>query len=997
MKKFLFFILLMFLGFKNINAQKTIFADYFDIKTNSPEGTPVIGGIHIERNKDVIFSKIPTSYHFEIIKQDNDLFGIKTTFDKKGRIKGSLFVNSKHNTGQKELSQVLTIALKDNEKILNKFDITINIVDKTLWELFYERYMATAPYTPRTYGEKKIKDSEVTKLIEELQKNNGRFEGFKCYDTKPDEFPQIQASAIYKGEKLNNVTIDYEWINIVDNIGKLGYAFYHSKEYGIEGNPQKHNILKKTLIRTINTYISAVPIEGNDVLINNKPIGEYTGDGVSLLPIHKLAQNKNFEHQWRFTDPMLLSLLTLMPDIINGINKGDNECIELHENLINYLQIFTSLVKERREITNNPRWGDIINTNYSSGAWADANLGHRSRTMLALPIIWADYNRPMTYVQYWYSSFYNDKPFKGFSLSPGWSPSGVVKDVSYWMTKFCIPSHHYKQSGFHPDGTISHHIGKGTDAAMVAYGFELLTQCSNGYAFFKDTKYRIGSQNYQFQLDRLLNVYPKLFYKGQMDFLVSGRTFLSDLKEFVSNTYNKAIYNLKEAQSQDTKIAGMDSLIKLNKQIQNGTFEYSGTDAYWVNEFLVHRRGKNEKPYYASVKLKSERTVGAEDFSRVRKSWFAGYGILQVKVNGDEYDKQTLSNMDWHALPGLTEEWREDPMPKSGGAAASLAGNNKIAGVLSDGCNGMAIYHHLPQEVYSSATALKSYYFIEDKIIALGNNIQRIRKGQGKGINTFIDQTELYDRLSWKINGKTESINKNESVNLTFETKKPCWLHMGEKGYVILPDKKSKINIKSGKYINITDKKISDKTPNFIISIDHGNEPSKTGYDDNYAFMQIPNVKEYEMEEVLRDIKKDFTYSLTDSIHALYSKKKNLYQFAFFKPEKVSLNDVEIESMDEAMVMIQNNEKEWILSMGNPQPDGKKQTLRFTTNMLLPEGVYKYQLGGVYPIEGETVCIKRIGNMTEVTAEIPDIRDEKKYNYQSDLYAAAPIVIKISK
>lgn len=101
--------------------------------------------------------------------------------------------------------------------------------------------------------------------------------------------------------------------------------------------------------------------------------------------------------------------------------------------------------------------------------------------------------------------------------------------------------------------------------------------------------------------------------------------------------------------------------------------------------------------------------------------------------------------------------------------------------------------------------------------------------------------------------------------------------------------------------------------------------------------------------------------------------------------------------MDEAMVMIQNNDKEWILSMGNPQPDGKKQTLRFTTNMLLPEGVYKYKLGGIYPIEGETVCIKRIGNMTEVTAEIPDIRDEKKYNYQSDLYAAAPIVIKISK
>ena len=48
-------------------------------------------------------------------------------------------------------------------------------------------------------------------------------------------------------------------------------------------------------------------------------------------------------------------------------------------------------------------------------------------------------------------------------------------------------------------------------------------------------------------------------------------------------------------------------------------------------------------------------------------------------------------------------------------------------------------------------------------------------------------------------------------------------------------------------------------------------------------------------------------------------------------------------------------------------------------------------------MKGETVSIKRIGMMTEVIAEIPDIRDEIKYNYQSDLYAAAPITIKIPK
>ena len=139
--------------------------------------------------------------------------------------------------------------------------------------------------------------------------------------------------------------------------------------------------------------------------------------------------------------------------------------------------------------------------------------------MLALPLIWADYNRPLTYVQYWYSDFYKDKPFKDFSFSPGWSPQGIIADVSRWMTKYNVPAHKYIQSGFQPDGTISHHIANATDAAMVAYGFEWLTDCNTGYRYFQNTKFKVDDKHYQFQLDRLLNVYPKLFYKQHMDFL----------------------------------------------------------------------------------------------------------------------------------------------------------------------------------------------------------------------------------------------------------------------------------------------------------------------------------------------------------------------------------------------------------------------------------------------------------------------------------------------
>lgn len=103
-----------------------------------------------------------------------------------------------------------------------------------------------------------------------------------------------------------------------------------------------------------------------------------------------------------------------------------------------------------------------------------------------------------------------------------------------------------------------------------------------------------------------------------MDFLVAGRSFLDDLRAFTTKTYTKAVKSMLNAQNKGSKLAGVEQLNTICRQLKDNTFEYSGTDAYWVNEYLVHRRGENEMPFYASLKLKSERTVGAE--VSVRKS-----------------------------------------------------------------------------------------------------------------------------------------------------------------------------------------------------------------------------------------------------------------------------------------------------------------------------------------------------------------------------------------
>lgn len=977
-------------------VQEKIFATYFDIPVNSGAGTEVTGRIHLERNKDVLTSPIPKGYKFEIVSQPADaLFRVETRYDLSRRIMGVLVVDEKKNTGSIASSYPMTLALKDENRQIEKFDITVHIAKNTLWTLLYNRYLPRAISNSRLYGRTQYSDSEVASKIDELEKNNGRFEAFRCYTSHPQDY---KGKFISGNTHANTGTIEYEWEKIANQIGGLGYAYATSKVYGPQDLPDKRKELRNALYKAILAYTLSVPIEGKEVEINGKPIGNCTGDGFSLLQANKLAGNQRPTHQWVLTDPLIVPSLYLIPDIRKGMQENDTTCLKVHDALIRYNQLFMSIVKKRRAIDNpTERWGEIQDTLYSSGAWADANLGHRSRTMLALPLIWADYNRPLTYVQYWYSDFYKDKPFKDFSFSPGWSPQGAIGDVGRWMTKYNIPAHKYIQSGFQPDGTISHHIGHATDAAMVAYGFEWLTDCNNGYYYFKDTPFKVDDHYYQFQLDRLLNVYPKLIYKQQMDFLVSGRSYLDDLKKFAVKRYPKAVDDMLKARSKDTRLAGIEQLQTVAKQIKANTHEYSGTDAYWVNEFLVHRRGEHEPAFYASLKLKSERTVGAEDFSKVRKSWHLGYGILQLKARGDEYASRTLKNYDWHALPGLTEEWRTDALPADGGAQASLPGMNKISGVLADGKTGMGIYHHLPKETYSSATAFKTYHFIEDKIIALGSGIARLRRGQEKEITTFLDQSTLKSELTWCINGKEQTVKPEESVNIIQDIESVCWLHQGEKGYVILPETKLQLLIKTGKEINTTDRAIADKQPNFIIALNHGMNPGSS-LDDNYTYYLIPNVSKEEMKAKVKKLQKDIAIVRhTASAHAVYSSKDRIRQYAFFKSGTISIGKVEVTSEDAALIILRENGDHWTLSVSNPMPDGKKQRLTFHTNIPLTAGTYAYQTKGIYPLEGETVTISPENGRTKVIVEIPDIRDELRYNYQSDLYAASPIVIDISK
>ena len=203
--------------------EEKVFAGYFDIPINSPEGTEVIGRIHLERNKDVLTTPIPAGYHFEILKQTDGLFNLDTRYDLSKRIMGVLTVAKGQNTGNAPSNHNLTIALKNGDKQLKKFNIKIKVVRKTLWSLFYERYTSGTLNNQRLYGRIKYSDNEVAAKIDELKNNGWKFAGLeKCYQGRPQDYI---GKFDLTNEYMPSGTIEYDWEKVVKQIGGLGCYF----------------------------------------------------------------------------------------------------------------------------------------------------------------------------------------------------------------------------------------------------------------------------------------------------------------------------------------------------------------------------------------------------------------------------------------------------------------------------------------------------------------------------------------------------------------------------------------------------------------------------------------------------------------------------------------------------------------------------------------------------------------------------------------------------
>ncbi|MXW29875.1 MAG: hypothetical protein F4X54_05960 [Chloroflexi bacterium] len=964
-----------------------VFSGYFDIASDSGPGSEVIGRINLHRNRNVANSPIPGDYEFVVIEDDSGgMFDLRAERDGDGRLFGVFSIAEGKTAETGDYS--LRVELRQGLEVIARFTSPVTVAPQTQWDVYYDRVVEFVGSQGRLTGRQSYRDSEVAALIAEIEANDGAFEGMRFYG----------ATTLTEWETIGTNKLGRELQDAANRIGGLGRAYVESRTYGPSEQDADRERLRNAIYLALIAYIDHFPLDdfANSGVV---PYGDRT-------------------HQWLYSDPISGAAVLIYRDLLADLHDGVQPARDAKERLFRLLQHVNFDLPDGWRMPTDVRYYLPDQLSESSGAWADANRHHRMRSWATMPVIWYDYNRPLTELPWWYGDY---EPFasEGTSTLPEWEPSGSFADLRVWLETNARYAARYGQSGISPDGSISHHVGRRQDLAFGAYGFPWMTGTTfEAASLLAGTLWQVSDTAYNQAADFLLFAYPRLIYQDAIDFQTIGRGhYQQSAATYGSGNLAGGIETLFDARGVGTAIARERELSALRAAMVNGTHEQSGTTAFWVNDYLVHRRGgAGETPYFTSVKMQSARTRGAESFSS-NQGFHNGSGVLLVKVDGDEYNDSRQS-WDWHALPGVTEEMRTDHLPKQ--SDANEFNPNHFAGVASNGHYGLAAFRYASDNRYTSASANKGCFFTEEYVLALGNSVKRERntnRDHRGSIVTTLDQAAWDTDITYRLNGagRDSVIRKGKDIDESLSITGNSWFHQDRIGYVILPAGKIDVLLRGGE--SVLDSNPEDSGPDvFHLAIDHGIRPDGEGAASQYVYLLVPNVSAADMPAVVSRIEQQFEIVNTSAVqgHRYADGAGMLMQLAFYEAGEVTVGGMAVAVDKPALVQLQQTGDGWNVAVQDPMHHADEAAIaaseqfqhillsgpnRITVEVSLPlrAGTYRYETQGpdVRFMDGQTASVVSNGGTSTLTFELPDSLDAAAYGYKEELYAGMPAVVDV--
>jgi hypothetical protein len=487
-------------------------------------------------------------------------------------------------------------------------------------------------------------------------------------------------------------------------------------------------------------------------------------------------------------------------------------------------------------------------------------------------------------------------------------------------------------TGFTPDGSWIQHNAGGAQNYWIGYGVHWINHILTYAKATKTSKWRLTDEEWNTLADYYLDGIQWYYYKNHGALNIAGRHNALNQAPLDKGAIRKDVLQiLKNGQINKAKTEALNALLKRHQDKQFAHID--STKYFWNTDLLIHSKPNA----YFAIKMLSNRSTGCETSESERahgkNNFLSGDGSTIIYNTGKEYDKARIG-WNWRAWPGITAIQKTGKLPLSPWGRESIS-LNQFAGGLSTGEQGLAAFQYNRKNNYVNLKANKAYFAFDNKMLALGNDINK-NQTDSFDVWTTINQTERIGDIHYHINGKKGKIKAGKTKNIeSKKIKQLSWIHHNNTGYIIYPSNKTS-SIKlfaeertgnwsdlDGRYTN--KKNLIESTSIFQVSLAHGSEPNQA----DYAYMVIPgiNIKtlqncvQHELPAIIQN----------DETAQAVRYGANSYMIIFYKAGKTQLaNDLKLSADQPSIIHLKKDNNEWRVTVSDPLHNQNKTKIELT-------------------------------------------------------------------
>lgn len=450
--------------------------------------------------------------------------------------------------------------------------------------------------------------------------------------------------------------------------------------------------------------------------------------------------------------------------------------------------------------------------------------------------------------------------------------------------------------GIQPDGSFHQH---GPQIQFGNYGLAYVGDMIKWIRLLRNTPFYFDESKMTILRNYLFDGQQWITWKSQMDISACGRQL------FVNAQTGKA-------RSLARNFEQMEVLDPANAEAYKKAGQYTnlvGNKHFWRSDFQVQRT----PDYYFSVKMCSERVIGAESCnSENLQGYYLGDGATYLYQSGKEYEN-IFPYWDWKKIPGTTTLQDDKELPVLTASGYRIPSN--FVGGVSDGKTGVAVMDYNR----NGLSAKKAWFIFNDQIVCLGAGITSSTEIP---VTTSVNQSFLKGDVLVKT--KTEKSVPAESSEIIT----PKWILHDQAGYYFPEGGTLKLETKTvtGSWHRVASmyKDESVLSGIFKLWFEHGAKPAGQ----TYAYCLVPQANKAKMQQM--ENKPSFRIVKNENnIQAVVSSDQKWYGIIFYQAGKSDLLGG-VETDQPCVLMIKKvNEG---LSVSISDPTQKLDQIKLTLN-----------------------------------------------------------------